>query len=114
MFLHRVLWHPPTRFRNNLNFTPVFTLQYRPESLPSNLIGRNLLRYANSIFTKTRKGREEIVTRKHGLALRPLLMMIDGQYSTTSLLEKVSALGLDERSIEKLLEDGYIQSAEKS
>jgi len=48
------------------------------------------------------------------LALRPLLMMIDGQCSTTSLLEKVSGLGLDERSIAKLLEDGYIQSAEKS
>lgn len=70
----------------------------------------------NSIFTKTQKGREEIVTRKHGLALRlqPLLVIIDGQHSTPSLLEKVSGLGLDESSIEKLLEDGYIQSSEKS
>lgn len=70
----------------------------------------------NSIFIKTQKGREEIVTRKHGLALRlrALLVMIDGQHSTTSLLEKVSGLGLDEHSIEKLLEDGYIQSAENS
>lgn len=69
----------------------------------------------NSIFTKTQKGREEIVTRKHGLALRlrPLLVIIDGQHSTPSLLEKVSGLGLDESSIEKLLEDGYIQSSEK-
>ncbi|NMM37764.1 MAG: hypothetical protein HHJ09_09640 [Glaciimonas sp.] len=65
----------------------------------------------NSIFDKSQKGREEIVMRKHGLALRlrALLVMIDGQHSTVDLLEKVSGLGLGEHSIQDLLDNGYIQ-----
>lgn len=64
----------------------------------------------NRIFDKTQKGREEIATRKYGLAqrLRALLVMIDGQHSSTDLLEKVSGLGLDEYSIQELLYNGYI------
>ncbi|NMM27859.1 MAG: hypothetical protein HHJ12_11390 [Glaciimonas sp.] len=65
----------------------------------------------NSIFDKSQKGREEIVMRKHGLALRlrALLVLIDGQHSTVDLLEKVSGLGLGEHSIQELLDNGYIQ-----
>lgn len=64
----------------------------------------------NRIFDKSQKGREEIATRKHGLAqrLRALLVMIDGQRSSADLLEKVSGLGLDEHSIQELLDNGYI------
>ncbi|MEO6353206.1 MAG: hypothetical protein ABIO19_01180, partial [Burkholderiaceae bacterium] len=63
-----------------------------------------------NIYDKTQKGREEIATRKHGLAqrLRALLVMIDGQHSTTDLLEKVSGLGLGLHSIQELLDNGYI------
>lgn len=64
----------------------------------------------NRIFDKTQKGREEIVTRKYRLAqrLRALLVLIDGQRSSADLLEKVSGLGLDERSIQELHDNGYI------
>lgn len=63
-----------------------------------------------NIYDKTQKGREEIATRKHGLAqrLRALLVMIDGQHSTTDLLEKVFGLGLGLHSIQELLDNGYI------
>lgn len=64
------------------------------------------------IFDKSQKGREEIATRAHGLALRlrPLLVMIDGQHSTADLLGKVAGLGLGEHSIQELLDNGYIQA----
>jgi len=65
----------------------------------------------NRIFDKSQKGREEIATRKYGLAqrLRALLVLIDGRRSSADLLEKVSGLGLDARSIQELLDNGYIQ-----
>lgn len=67
----------------------------------------------NSIFDKTDKGREEIVTRKHHLALRlrTLLVLMDGKHSVEDLLLKVSGLGLNQDSIDELLENGFIHAA---
>lgn len=67
----------------------------------------------NSIFDKTDKGREEIVTRKHHLALRlrTLLVLMDGKHSVEDLLQKVSGLGLNQQSIDELLENGFIHAA---
>jgi hypothetical protein len=61
------------------------------------------------IFDKTDKGREEIATRKYRLAprLRTLLLLIDGRQSTGQLLQKIA--GLDEQSINELLDGGFIQ-----
>lgn len=61
------------------------------------------------IFDKTNKGREEIATRKYRLAprLRTLLLLIDGKQSTGQLLQKIA--GLDEQSINELLNSGFIQ-----
>lgn len=70
----------------------------------------------NSVFDKSQKGREEIATRKYGLALRlrPLLVLIDGQRCTADLLEKVAGLGLGEHSIQELLDSGYIQQSDST
>ncbi|HEY8101271.1 MAG TPA: hypothetical protein VIF82_11005 [Burkholderiaceae bacterium] len=61
------------------------------------------------IFDKTNKGREEIATRKYRLAprLRTLLLLIDGRQSTGQVLQKIA--GLDEQSINELLDGGFIQ-----
>ncbi|MES2932887.1 MAG: hypothetical protein V4805_05305 [Pseudomonadota bacterium] len=66
----------------------------------------------NFIFDKTDKGREEIATRKHGVAsrLRSLLVLIDGKKSTPELLQKVGGLGLDVRSLIELLEGEFIEN----
>jgi hypothetical protein len=63
------------------------------------------------IFDKSNKGREEIATRKHGLALRlrPLLLLIDGKQSRDDILKKVAGLGLNEDSINDLLNNGFIE-----
>ncbi|MBC3862230.1 hypothetical protein H8K32_08995 [Undibacterium jejuense] len=57
-------------------------------------------------YDKTEKGREEIATRKHQLAnrLRTLLVMIDGKKSAADLLKKLAAIGLDENSIQELID----------
>ncbi|MGZ3238145.1 MAG: hypothetical protein ACXWIN_02120 [Burkholderiaceae bacterium] len=62
------------------------------------------------IFDKTDKGREEIATRKYRLAprLRTLLLLIDGRQSTGQLLQKIA--GLDEQSINELMDGGFIQN----
>lgn len=67
----------------------------------------------NSIFDKSDKGREEIATRKYHLAsrLRALLVLMDGRHTAEDLLQKVSGLGLNEKSIGELLENGFIQAA---
>lgn len=63
-----------------------------------------------SIYDKTEKGREEIATRKNGLParLRTLLVMVDGQKAASTLLEKTSALGVDEECLNALVADGFI------
>ncbi|MDB5763291.1 MAG: hypothetical protein JWQ21_2286 [Herminiimonas sp.] len=63
------------------------------------------------IFDKTDKGREEIATRKYRLAarLRTLLLVVDGKKNTQQLFEQFSTLGLDEKAINELLDEGYIQ-----
>ncbi|HEY8609501.1 MAG TPA: hypothetical protein VIM12_20485 [Noviherbaspirillum sp.] len=65
-----------------------------------------------TIYDKTDKGREEISTRKYGLAakLRPLLVMVDGKHSDTDLLAKVSGLGLGPDSLAELSAAGFIQA----
>lgn len=67
----------------------------------------------NSIFDKSDKGREEIATRKYHLAsrLRTLLVLMDGKHSVEDLLQKVSGLGLNQQSIDELLENGFIHAA---
>lgn len=61
------------------------------------------------IFDKTDKGREEIATRKYRLAprLRTLLLLIDGKQTTSQLIQKIA--GLEEQSIDELLNGGFIQ-----
>ena len=60
----------------------------------------------SSAYDKTEKGREEIATRKHQLAnrLRSLLVMVDGKKSAAELLNKLAAIGLDENSLQELLD----------
>jgi hypothetical protein len=66
---------------------------------------------ANIIFDKTDKGREEIISRKYKLAsrLRTLLVLVDGKHSGDDLLSKVSALGLNQASLDELEHLGFIQ-----
>lgn len=66
----------------------------------------------NSIFDKSDKGREEIATRRYHLAsrLRTLLVLMDGKHSVEDLLQKVAGLGLNQQSIEELLEHGFIHA----
>ena len=65
------------------------------------------------IFEKTSKGREEIATRQFGLAsrLRSLLVLVDGKASKTDLLRKVSGMGLDDRSLQELVDSEFIGRA---
>jgi hypothetical protein len=62
------------------------------------------------VYDKTDKGREEISTRKHGLAsrLRTLLVMIDGRHSLDDLLRNFAGVGVTQDSIRELLHEGYI------
>jgi hypothetical protein len=68
------------------------------------------------ILDKTDKGREEIASRKHGLAprLRTLLVMIDGKHSQDDLLKQVSALGLTEQSVNELMDGGFVSFHESA
>lgn len=62
------------------------------------------------ILDKTAKGREEIASRKYGLAprLRTLLVLIDSKHTQEELLKQVGSLGLNEHSIIELLDGGFI------
>jgi hypothetical protein len=64
-----------------------------------------------TIFDKTDKGREEIISRKYRLAsrLRTLLVLVDGKHTGEDLLSKVSALGLTQASLDELEHLGFIQ-----
>ncbi|NDI84338.1 hypothetical protein [Undibacterium crateris] len=63
-----------------------------------------------SIYDKTDKGRQEIATRQFQLQnrLRTLLVMVDGKQSAAELLRKVQALGLDENSVQELIDGDFI------
>ncbi len=63
------------------------------------------------IFDKTDKGREEIATRKYGLAprMRSLLVLVDGKKSRAELLVKVAGLGLDDQCIIELIDNHFIE-----
>ncbi|OEZ54497.1 hypothetical protein [Duganella sp. HH105] len=63
-----------------------------------------------SIYDKTAKGREEIATRRDGLAprLRSLLVLIDGRRTEEELLRNVAGLGLAIAAVHELLAGEYI------
>lgn len=63
-----------------------------------------------AIYDKADRGREEIATRKYQLAprLRSLLVMIDGKQTKDDLLKKVLGLGLNEQSLQDLLDQEFI------
>jgi hypothetical protein len=63
-----------------------------------------------SIYDKTDKGREEIATRKYGLAprLRSLLVLVDGRRTDDELLRNVAGLGLTADSLAALLTQEYV------
>jgi hypothetical protein len=65
----------------------------------------------NLIYDKSDKGREEIKTRKYGLApkVRPLLVLVDGKHSGQALVNKFSFMGLTEEVIEDLVQNGYVE-----
>jgi hypothetical protein len=62
------------------------------------------------IYDKTEKGREEVATRKYQLAprMRSLLVMVDGKQSVNDLLKKIIGLGLNEHSIQELVDQELI------
>jgi pyruvate/2-oxoglutarate dehydrogenase complex dihydrolipoamide acyltransferase (E2) component len=68
------------------------------------------------ILDKTDKGREEIASRKHGLAprLRTLLVLIDGKHTQDELLKQVGTLGLTEQSVSDLIDGGFISFHEST
>lgn len=63
-----------------------------------------------SIYDKTARGREEIATRRDGLAprLRSLLVLIDGRRTEEELLRNVAGLGLTIAAVHELLAGEYI------
>ncbi|MBC3935831.1 hypothetical protein [Undibacterium rugosum] len=67
-----------------------------------------------SIYDKTDKGRQEIATRQFQLPnrLRTLLVMVDGKQSAADLLRKVQPLGLDENSVQELIDGDFISPME--
>jgi hypothetical protein len=64
----------------------------------------------NLIYDKSDKGREEIATRKYGLApkIRPLLVLVDGKHSGQALIKKFGFMGLSEEVIKDLVQNGYV------
>ena len=65
---------------------------------------------STTIYDKTDKGREELSTRKYQLAprSRSLLVMIDGKQTAADLLKKIVGLGLNQQSIQDLLDQEFI------
>ncbi len=64
----------------------------------------------DTIYIKTDKGQDEIATRKHRLRpmQRAVLILVDGQISTESLLEKALLLGQDDSLVDELIAQGFI------
>jgi hypothetical protein len=64
----------------------------------------------NLIYDKSDKGREEIATRKYGLApkIRPLLVLVDGKHSGQALIKKFGFMGLSEEVIKDLVQNGFV------
>lgn len=65
---------------------------------------------STTIYDKTDKGREELSTRKYQLAprSRSLLVLIDGKQTAADLLKKIAGLGLNQQSIQDLLDQEFI------
>lgn len=67
------------------------------------------------ILDKTEKGRDELATRQHQLSprLRTLLVLADGKSDADNLMKKVAGLGLTDRNIAELVEQGFLRYAEQ-
>jgi hypothetical protein len=65
---------------------------------------------STTIYDKTDKGREELSTRKYQLAprSRSLLVLVDGKQTAADLLKKIAGLGLNQQSIQELLDQEFI------
>ena len=65
---------------------------------------------STTIYDKTDKGREELSTRKYQLAprSRSLLVLVDGKQTAADLLKKIAGLGLNQQSIQDLLDQEFI------
>ncbi|MES2047815.1 MAG: hypothetical protein V4447_05405 [Pseudomonadota bacterium] len=65
---------------------------------------------STTIYDKTDKGREELSTRKYQLAprSRSLLVLVDGKQTVADLLKKIAGLGLNQQSIQDLLDQEFI------
>lgn len=64
-----------------------------------------------AVFDKSDKGREEIITRKHGLTprLRSLLVLVDGKKTVQQILQQMGGMGINLESIGQLHEAGLIE-----
>jgi hypothetical protein len=64
------------------------------------------------ILAKTSKGVEEMKHRSYGLplAVRPLLIMIDGSTSIGNLLRKTAQIPNVEEILSRLLSEGFVES----
>lgn len=62
------------------------------------------------VLVKTEKGRDELQSRRHGLArsLRPVLILVDGHSSVEQVLSKSAGLPEVERCLAELELQGYI------
>lgn len=65
---------------------------------------------STTIYDKTDKGREELGTRKYQLAprSRSLLVLVDGKQTVADLLKKIAGLGLNQQSIQDLVDQEFI------
>lgn len=65
---------------------------------------------STTIYDKTDKGREELSTRKYQLAprSRSLLVLVDGKQTVADLLKKIAGLGLNQQSIQDLVDQEFI------
>ncbi len=64
----------------------------------------------NTVLKKTTKGREELDSRRHGLdrALRPVLILIDGESTLEQVLDKAAGLPNVAACLAQLELQGYI------
>lgn len=68
---------------------------------------------SKTVFAKTEKGKEEIATRKHGLALslRRVLILVNGESNIKKIMEKGEGLPDIATSIDALVKEGYIHTS---
>lgn len=64
-----------------------------------------------TVPAKTDKGVEEIARRTYKIParLRSILIMVDGVLTAEAIMNKAAALGEVEQSLDRLMEDGFVQ-----